>query len=261
MNACYEDLHQDLDRLNDFIMSLEGRLPRPFEIIDERSVRGFRYAKPGLLHYIALNLANSTKTIRSIIFLLETGFNLQACILMRFVMEANSKLGYVLHGVNEQEIDRKSQKFIEEYFADCILDNSLRKKYQPTSQKDIHRRNSEATTRDLESLRKVGLGNNVDNSDNQYAKLQSSLYSIFSNHVHGRYPESMQIYGEFSRALKLNGNVESKDIDESLECEFVGQLIDMTRKNLKLAFMKLQVAKLVSLNESERRFAVEGVFT
>lgn len=259
MTAVLETLEECLAQLDYYIVALERKIPKPFEIIDNEKVRGFRYGKPGIVHYTVINLANSSATLKSTLILSRLGFNSQAAILMRFIMEANSKLSYVLSGLNGSELDRKSESFLNDYFSDNVRDGPARRPYKAIPQKDIHRRNSEKISRDLEHLRNFGINSTVKNDENQYAKLLSSLYSNFSNHVHGRYPEMMDIFGEFSRELKLSGNTESKDVDASIEFEFLHEIALSTTKNLKLALVLFEAASLISMTADEKNFALKGI--
>eukprot|EP01012_Entosiphon_sulcatum_P049633 TRINITY_DN68283_c0_g1_i1.p1 TRINITY_DN68283_c0_g1~~TRINITY_DN68283_c0_g1_i1.p1 ORF type:complete len:183 (+),score=18.79 TRINITY_DN68283_c0_g1_i1:3-551(+) len=181
-------------------------------------------------------------------------------MLMRFVMEQDSKLMYVLGGVSPSGIDKKSSVFLNEYFADNDRTEGARRDYKPVSQKDVHRRNSEKITEDLKVLESLGLNKNQKNEDDNYAKLQSSLYKTFSNFVHGRYPEAMNIYGEKSNELKMAGNLESKDIDTNYEIQFVALLANTLLKKLKLSLMTLQTARMIKLTKAEAEFALGGIF-
>lgn len=260
MRKPFDKIETELNEMEHYVKSLERRFAKPFRILDKDKVRGARFGKPDILHYVVINLANSISTLHSVTILLESGFSTQAMMLMRFVLEQNSKLSYVINGVSHAGVDKKTRNFLDEYFADNDRSSSNRPRYQPIRQKDIHRRNSEKITKDLENLRKIDLAKNLDNHEDKFAKLLSSIYSTFSNCIHGRYPEAMEIYGEFSSQLEMNGNFQSKDIDERYEVELVQIVVGSTRKYLKLALLNLQTAKIVVLSEKEAHFALQDIF-
>lgn len=253
-------LYKEIDEVEKFILLLERKISKPFHIIENNKVRGSRYAKPSIVNYVVINAANSISIIRSVIILLDKGFQHPASILMRSIIEQNSKLSYVLGGLKTGVLDKKSETFLNEYFSDNTRDETQRKPYKPITQKDIHRRNSESVSNDLKSLKEFGLAPKLNNESDEYAALQSSLYRTFSNHVHGRYPEMMDIYGEMSNNLKMNGNFESKDMDELIEVAFVAQLLHGVRRQLQLSFLYFSSAHLLKLSDEEKRFAFGGVF-
>jgi hypothetical protein len=105
-----------------------------------------------------------------------------------------------------------------------------------------------------------GFSKEIENENDKYADLESNLINIFSNHIHGRYPEMMDIYGEFSFCPKLRGNLESQDIDANLEIEFLDELAKGFVKGFKVALLGLNMAQAIGLSSAERDYCFAGVF-
>ena len=171
-------------------------------------------------------------------------------------MENTSKLSYVIGGMSRSGIDRKTREFIADFFADNDRDISRRSRFKPISQKDINRRNSENVTRDIAFNKEFGMPVDIDNDNDQYEKMMSNLYNEFSNHVHGRYPEMMDIYGEKSTRLLTNGNLESEDIDRDTDLEFLLLLASGITKGLRTALLSLNVCGLIKLDTEEMNFCM-----
>jgi hypothetical protein len=240
-----------------YLLELEKRIGKPFAIIDENHIRGFRFAKPGIVHYVVINVSRSLSILNGMILLCNNGFNGEMAILARALLENASKLSFVVGGLSVKGMEDEIIEFIGNYFGDTELGIEKRTRYRPTRQKDIHRRNSEKVSRDIKFLNKIGLSVGVKNDGDLHQALESNLYNIFSNHVHGRYPEMMGIYGEWSTELKLNGNLESKDIDAPYEQEMLENLADRIADGFRIALLHLEIAKLITLSDSERVYCFE----
>lgn len=100
----------------------------------------------------------------------------------------------------------------------------------------------------------------LSNEDGKYEKLISSLYNEFSNHVHGRYPEMMDVYGEHSTLLRVRGNKESDDIDEGIETDFVELLSSGVTRGLRTSLLCLQACGEIKLDQEELRFCMGDTF-
>jgi hypothetical protein len=239
-----------------FLSRLEMRVHKPFAIIDRNQVRGFRFAKPIVTHYIVINVARGISLINGMNLLRQYGFKGEMAILARALMENTSKLSYVVGGMSRDGIDRKTREFITDFFADNDRDILHRSRFKPISQKDINRRNSQNVSRDIAINKEFGMPVDMDNDNDQYGKMMSNLYNEFSNHVHGRYPEMMDIYGERSTNLLTDGNLESDDLDRDIDLEFLWLLASGITKGLRTAMLCLNICKLIKLDNEEMNFCM-----
>lgn len=243
-----------------YLQSLIQRIQKPFAIVDANKIRGFRFGNPGAVHYVVLNIARSLSLLNAMLLLRHHGFRGELAMLARVLKENSSKLEYVVGGLSQEGPDKKTTKFLQEFFEDNNRDTSKRPRYAPINQKDINRRNSEKVSNNIEYLKFHGIDDKIDNNSHQYATIESDLINIFSNHVHGRYPEMMDIFGEFSLKPQLRGNLESQDIDQFLEIEFVDECANGFLTGFKVALLKLNMSKLINLSGQERTYCVSGVF-
>lgn len=252
--------HTVIANATEFLQRLESRIQKPFATIDDQRIRGFRFASPTVVHYVVLNVARSISLLNAMILLRDSGFKSEFAMLARALLENTNKLQYVVGGLTPTGMDRKTSNFLREFFDDNTRDITKRSRFRPISQKDINRRNSERTSRDIEFNRKFGLPVRVENEDGKLEKLISGLYNEYSNHVHGRYPEMMDIFGEFSTGLKLNGNLESEDLDEGTEVEFLELLATGVQQSLRTSLLSLQLCGAIRLDQTELKFCVGDTF-
>lgn len=108
-------IHQ-IERATHFLDRLEARIQKPFAIIDEQKIRGFRFAKPGVKHFIVLNVARSLSLLNSMILLRDSGYKGEFAILARALLENTTKLYYVVAGLSIAGIDKKPQNSSRDSF-------------------------------------------------------------------------------------------------------------------------------------------------
>ena len=126
------------------------------------------------------------------------------------------------------------QKYIEAFFADCWRDPALGIKQAKIPQGMVH----EAIGMSLDKLaRQMG-----DSEDRMPAgKLLSNVYRAYSNVVHGKYPEIMDLYGGRPGHFHLRGmksTPKETEILETLET-FIVSAINMC--GTMIQGLKLQV--------------------
>jgi hypothetical protein len=95
-----------------YLHRLEQRIQKPFAILDANKIRGFRFASPGPVHYVVLNVSRSISLLHSMLLLRDQGFQGELAMLARVLQENTSKLSYVVGGLSQQGADRKTSKFL-----------------------------------------------------------------------------------------------------------------------------------------------------
>lgn len=249
-----------IERMQPHLDFLEGEIGPPFNIIDENQIRGFRYAKPDVRHFVFISTIRCLSLINSMKILTASGFQSESMILSRSVTETISKVDYVIGGLSGGKIDKKSEHFLADFFSDAVRDVEKRKRHQPIPQKDINRRKSEKFERDKHILRLAGIDvrdslENVDAGD-----FVSSLFNLQSNYVHGRYPEMMDLFGEFSARPKIFGDFESKDMEQASEIEFLDSITLNVEKTLKKALLLMHGSRHLVLPKETLEYCIDGLF-
>jgi hypothetical protein len=93
--------------------------------------------------------------------------------------------------------DPAAEKYVQDYFADFARNDPTDFKRAQVKQISVHRQ----LGAELDSLAQEG-----DRPDNNKAEhLFSNVYLSFSNYVHGKYPETMDLYGGTPAHFHLRG--------------------------------------------------------
>lgn len=161
---------------------------------------GFRFLNPGAKHFCILKAARAISGLNAAIALLEKGFIQEIAIIIRSIIECTSHIDYVLAGLENGQLKPPQMKFVNAYFEDFRRNDVGDFKRPHLKQKDVHK----VVGGNLDELIKHVEGGEefagVDSS-----KLMSNIYLTYSNYVHSRYPEVMDLFGESPERFHLEG--------------------------------------------------------
>jgi hypothetical protein len=195
-----DQLRERIFPLARFLHALAGKLESP-ALIKRPEYRGFRFKNPGLVHFCLLRGVRIVSALNAAIELTRCGFTQEIVVLLRTVSEYSSQADFMLASRDEDgNLNGDASAFLLDYFADqhrgTSEHNTKRKKLV---QKKVHQKvagrldSFDDSTPDEKAKRKP--------TD----KLLSDVYLNFSNYVHGRYPESMDLYGGTPGRFHLTG--------------------------------------------------------
>ncbi len=172
--------------------------------------RGFRYMKPTAKHFCMIKAVRAVSSLNAAVVLAEKGFNQEVCILIRTIVEATSQIEFVMAGLNGDTLAERQQKVVDGFFADFRRNNSDDFKGATIRQQDVHKEISrflEDTGVTDDEGRFSGVSTN---------NLMSNVYRNFSNYIHARYPEVMDIYGGDPLHFHMDGMSGTPKDKESL---------------------------------------------
>lgn len=160
---------------------------------------GFRYGKPEAKHFCMLKAVRAVSGLNAVICLAEKGFNQEIFVLLRTIVECTAHIEFVLAGLAGEALAKKQEKVVEAFFADFRRNGADDYKGQHLRQEDVHKEIS----RYIEEL-------GVTGKESRFAEvsakdLMSNIYRNFSNYVHARYPEVMDMYGGDPAKFHMNG--------------------------------------------------------
>jgi hypothetical protein len=187
-------------------------LAPPLMCISGRGCSGYRYEEPTVKHFCLLQIVKALSGLNAALVLAEHGFNQEMCVIIRTIIEATSKIDFILSGYKDDELADKQKTYLDDYFADIIRNGSDDSKGAVLRQERIHKeiqlhmRKSFSGTEHEERFAGV-----------EVKGLLSNVYRIFSNYVHGKYPEIMDMYGERPRQFYTNGMKGTPKDVESVE--------------------------------------------
>jgi hypothetical protein len=211
-----------------FIKIFSDSLLQPIMYHSAEAHYGFRYLKPGLEHFCLLKGARAVSALNAAIELARLGYTQEIAVLIRTIIEYTTHIDYVLAGMpGEGAISEGAGAYIRDYFAD----------FKRNSREDYKK----ASVRQHIVHEKIGaaLDDTSSQPDLSAEKLLSNVYLAFSNYVHAKYPETMDMYGGEPARFDLHGmnsaskNAENVAYIETFEVT-VSQALARTVLGLKL---------------------------
>lgn len=206
--AVLEDLQLQLIPLDKFIGLFAASLGEPkfYRGIDDR---GFRFDAPDVRHFCLLKAVRVISALNASIELARGGYLQEINVLMRTVAEFSTHIDFVLGSKESEEQRSTVDKYIQDFFADSQRDREAEIKRAQVPQGLVH----------------ASIGRTLDKIAEDYgdsparvpaAKLYSNTYRVYSNYVHGKYPEVMDLYGGTPGRFHLRGMSGTPKDDEIL---------------------------------------------
>jgi hypothetical protein len=202
------------------------------ELFKGRDERGFRFQKPELVHFCLLRGVRIVRALNASIELARSGFSQEVAVLLRTMIEYPTQIDFMLASLDPNgKLSADASAFVSGYFADDRRGGDQSSKKAKLIQKKVH----------------AIIGARLDNaagseSKKPAAQMLSNVYLIFSNYVHGRYPESMDLYGGTPGRFHLAGMRRTPKDDENIE------ILDTMIRSASLCFMGLvQALKLQAI--------------
>jgi hypothetical protein len=167
---------------------------------------GFRYMKPDVRHFCLLKIVRAISAFNAAAELAKAGYTQEIAVLIRTMIECTTHIEYVLSGVDTNNGPQPAAvKYIEEYFSDYARSSGGNFKRVGVPQKKVH----EAVGAVLDGA--------APNPAIETERLLSNVYVTFSNYVHAKYPEAMDMYGGVPARFHVCGMAGSPKDDENME--------------------------------------------
>lgn len=130
--------------------------------------------------------------------LARKGYIQEIAVLMRTLIEYTTHIEFVLEVDETEEHQRLVQKYIDDFFADEHRSPRAELRYTQIRQKDVHVTLGR-------TLDKISEESGATESRTQAEQLYFRSYRAFSNYVHAKYPECMDLYGGRPGHFHLHG--------------------------------------------------------
>jgi len=190
-------LQHRVNTLEKVVQLIAGTLTEPV-LRQINSDCGFRYEKPDIRHFCVLKAVRVVSALNASIVLAREGYTQEIAVLMRTLAEFTTHIEFVLNADDSEEHRTKVKQYIEAFFADTRRDPEAEIKKAQVPQGAVH----------------ASLGKTLDKLADERglmddrvpaASLYSKIYRIFSNYVHGKYPEIMDCFGGKPGKFHLRG--------------------------------------------------------
>jgi hypothetical protein len=207
MNRALQALQLQVDPLQRFVELFAASLDQP-KLCQLDGDRGFRYEAPDVRHFCLLKSARCVSALNACIELARGGFTQEIGTLIRTMAEFGTHIEFVLNPGDEDR--SRVEKYVQEFFADSRRGPPAEIKRAQVRQGVVH----ESLGRKLDDFAEQS-GENGERSPAE--TLYSNVYRVFSNYVHGKYPEIMDMYGRTPGRFHLRGMRGTPKDAENLE--------------------------------------------
>jgi hypothetical protein len=199
-------LQSEISPLERFVISFANSLGEP-NLRHLDGDRGFRYEAPDVRHFCLLKSVRVVSALNASIALARSGYAQEIATVLRTMIECTTHIDFVLNPIVSEEHRSEVQKYIQAFFADSQRGPSAEIKRAQVPQGLVHA----SIGRTLDSF-----GDDTE-SRAPAAKLLSNVYRVFSNYVHAKYPEIMDLYGGRPGRFHLRGMSGTPKDAENLE--------------------------------------------
>jgi hypothetical protein len=215
-------LRSHVEPLERFVHVFARSLGEPPLLQINNNEKGFRYEVPDVRHFCLLKAARVVSALNASLDLARGGYVQEIFTLIRTIAEFTTHIDYVLDPDDSEKHKEEVRKYIEAFFADCWRDPALGIKRAQVPQGVVH----EAIGKTLDRLAEQQM-----ESENRTpaTRLYSNVYRTYSNFVHGKYPEIMDLYGGTPGRFHLRGMRGTSKNAEALETleQFIVAAVNM----------------------------------
>jgi hypothetical protein len=191
-----EDLRARIYPLARFVHEFAGTLDHPLK---DQVEAGYRFANPGAGHFCLLRACRVVSALNAMVALAEGGFTQEIGILFRIVYEAYTQIEAVMAQIRKDgHVSGEVATFVADYFGDNKRRNTDQAKRSNLSQRTVN----ELIGAQLDPFSAIP---GDDPEWKSAAETLANLNRAFSNYVHGRYPETMDLYGGIPGRFHLTG--------------------------------------------------------
>lgn len=230
-----EQLRTRIAPLARFLHVLSRTLDQP-KLVASGMDRGFRFDDPKLVHFCLLRGVRIVSSLNASVALARNGFPQEIGVLLRTMIEYASQIDFMLASLDkDRKLSAKAAQFLDDFFADHQRPPSGKRFKLP--QKDVHN----VVGKRFDEAAKAG---GIDTKRRKPAtELLSNIYLVFSNYIHGRYPETMDLYGGRPGSFHVYGMSRTPKDAENLD--ILDTLITTASNALKGVVVDLQLHALV----------------
>jgi hypothetical protein len=235
--ARLEAMKSRIAPLERIVAAFAGSLPQPFFYDSAQKHYGFRFGTPGIRHFCLLKAVRVVSALNAATALARNGYSQEIGVLVRTLIECTTHIEFVLDGVDDTgALAPDVEKYVQDYFADFARNSSADFRRAQVKQNIVHKRLG-AT---LDNISQQGEGTKPRPAAE---KLYSNIYLTYSNYVHAKYPEVMDLYGGLPGRFHLDGMRGTPKDDENLQ--IISTFIDTASITLQLIVSRFRLHRLL----------------
>lgn len=140
------------------------------------------------------------------------GFSQEIAVIIRTIIECTTHIEFVLSGMKGDQLGSEQAKYIGKFFSDFKRNEVADFEKPRIRQGDVHKAVGSRTD---ELVRRIDRSSTFENVES--ATLMSNVYLTYSNYVHCRYPETMDLFGGVPGNFHLCGMRGTPKDEENLQ--------------------------------------------
>lgn len=217
-------------------------LPSPIFYHSGQEHYGYRYGKPDVRHFCLLKSVRTVSALNAMIALARGGFAQEIGVLVRTLVECTTHVEFAIDAIDENGVLAPDvEKYIQDFFADFARNSSADFKRAQVRQGLVHQRLGTTLDRAAQEAGYIGQRAPAE-------RMYSNVYLTFSNYVHAKYPEIMDLYGGTPGRFHIDGMRGTSKDDENFQ--IIDAFIDTASIALKLMVSKLRLHPLLEAEPS-----------
>jgi hypothetical protein len=191
-------LEGEIEPLERLLRLFAATLNAPHLRRGDGDTRFFRYDHPDVRHFCLLKSVVMISALNASFALARKGHIQEVNVLMRTVAECSTHIEFVIEPFNSDDHRAAADRYVKDYFADSKRSPVTEITKAHIKQGKVH----------------AALGKTLDDFAERHgdtkgripaAVLYSNSYRIFSNFVHARYPEALDLFGGRPGEFHLRG--------------------------------------------------------
>jgi hypothetical protein len=183
---------------------------RPPHLMHYGGGKGFRYGNPGVRHFCLGKAVRLVSGLNACIELARSGYTQEIAIVGRTIIECATHIEFVLDLNDTQKHKKLVKEYVEGFFADSKRGPGAPVKKAQVPQGVV----SDTLGQSLDEVAEaVGKGEGRTPA----ATLYRQVYQTYSNYVHAKYPECMDLYGSTPGHFHLRGMSNTPKDEENIE--------------------------------------------
>jgi hypothetical protein len=226
-----------IEPLEKLVHALAGSLPAPLLYHSGQQHYGVRFGKPDVRHFCLLKAVRVVSALNAAIALARGGYTQEIGVLMRTLIECTTHIEFVLDSHDDAgALEPAVEKYVQDYFSDFARNSSADFKRAQVQQRTVNKRLGDT----LDNIARLS----GDEGERVPAEQRySNIYLTYSNYVHAKYPEVMDLYGGNPGHFHLHGMLATPKDDESLQT--IDAFIDTACITFRLMVSQLRLHHLV----------------
>ena len=183
---------------------------RPPHLIQYGGGKGFRYDNPDIRHFCLVKAARVVSGLNACIELARSGYTQEVAVVARTLIECATHIEFVLELNDTDQHKKLVKEYFEAFFADSKREPGASNKKVQVSQGLV----SDTLGQSLDEIA-AALGDGEGRTP--AATLYREVYRTYSNYVHAKYPECMDLYGGTPGHFHLCGMSNTPKDEENIE--------------------------------------------